>query len=278
MIGSTAIVVDSGCYLPREIIDRHGLIVVPLSIELDGDVYAETDLDPDDFYRRLPTAKSATTSQPSPALLTQAYERAAGEGAEHILSIHIGSNVSGTINAATLAANDSPVPVTVVDTHTVSMAEGLCILEAVEALSGGASPAEAARVASEAGPRIGNTFIVRALDLPRRGGRLKEDDSAVGDGIHVMVASGDSMQVVGSAASVEEAVDIMAAEIEAFAAAASGPLRVGVGHGAAPGIAAELKRRLDAMQGIDDIIEYVVGPAVGVHTGPGNAGAVYISR
>ncbi|MEE8533004.1 MAG: DegV family protein, partial [Alphaproteobacteria bacterium] len=134
-----------------------------------------------------------------------------------------------------------------------------------------------ARAASEAGPRIGNTFIVRALDLPRRGGRLK-DDSADGDGIHVMVASGDGMQVVGSAASVEDAVDIMAAQIEAFAAAAPCPLRVGVGHGAAPGIAADLKRRLDTMQGVGDIIEYVVGPAVGVHTGPGNAGAVYISR
>ena len=277
MIGSTAIVVDSGCYLPQEMIDRHGLIVVPLSIELDGDVYAETDLDPDDFYRRLPDASSVTTSQPPPALLTQAYERAANDGAEHILSIHIGSNVSGTVNAATLAAKDSPVPVTVVDTRTASMAEGLCILEAIEAISNGAPPAEAARAASEAAQRIGNTFIVRALDLPRRGGRLK-DDSAAGDGVHVMVASGDGMQVVGSAANVDDAVDIMAAQIEAFAAASSGTLRVGVGHGAAPDIAAELKARLDAMQGVGDIIEYVVGPAVGVHTGPGNAGAVYISR
>lgn len=277
MIGSTAIVVDSGCYLPQEIIDRHGLIVVPLSIELDGDVYAETDLDPDDFYRRLPAANSVTTSQPPPALLTQAYERAASEGAEHILSIHIGSNLSATVNAANLAAKDSPVPVTVVDTCTASMAEGLCILEAIESLANGASPAEAACAASEAGPRIGNTFIVRALDLPRRGGRLK-DESAAGDGVHVMVASGDGMQVVGSAANVEDAVDIMAAQIEAFAAASPGTLRVGVGHGAAPGIAAELKARLDAMQGVGDIIEYVVGPAIGVHTGPGNAGAVYISR
>ena len=277
MIGSTAIVVDSGCYLPQEIIDRHGLIVVPLSIELDGEVYAETDLDPDDFYRRLPTAKSVTTSQPPPALIIQAYERAAAGGAQHILSIHIGSNVSGTVNAANLAAKDSPVPVTVVDTRTVSMAEGLCILEAIEALSNGASPDEAARLAGEAGQRIGNTFIVRALDLPRRGGRLK-DESAAGDGVHIMVASGDGMQVVGSAANVEDAVDIMAAQIEAFAAASPGTLRVGVGHGAAPGIAAELKARLDAMQGVGDIIEYVVGPAVGVHTGPGNAGAVYISR
>ncbi|MCI0832518.1 MAG: DegV family protein, partial [Chloroflexi bacterium] len=258
MIGSTAIVVDSGCYLPQEIIDRHGLIVVPLSIELDGEVYAETDLDPDDFYRRLPTAKSVTTSQPPPALIIQAYERAAAGGAQHILSIHIGSNVSGTVNAANLAAKDSPVPVTVVDTRTVSMAEGLCILEAIEALSNGASPDEAARLAGEAGQRIGNTFIVRALDLPRRGGRLK-DESAAGDGVHIMVASGDGMQVVGSAANVEDAVDIMAAQIEAFAAASPGTLRVGVGHGAAPGIAAELKARLDAMQGVGDIIEYVVG-------------------
>ena len=277
MIGSTAIVVDSACYLPQETIDRFGLIVVPLSIEIDGEVFAETELDPDDFYRRLPDAKSVTTSQPAPALLTRAYERAAAEGAEHILSIHIGSNLSGTVNVANLAAAESPVPVTVVDTGTASMAEGLCILEAIESLSNGASPAEAAAAASEAAPRIGNTFIVRALDLPRRGGRLS-DESAAGDGVHVMVASGSGMQVVGSAANVDDAVDIMVAQIEAFAAAASGQLRVGVGHGAAPGIAAELKARVDAMQGVGDIIEYIVGPAIGVHTGPGNAGAVYIAR
>lgn len=225
----------------------------------------------------MPAAKSVSTSQPSPALLTQAYERAAADGAEQVLSIHVGSNVSGTVNAANLAAADSPIPVTVVDTHTASMAEGLCILEAIEALEDGASPAEAALAAGEAATRIGNTFIVRALDLPRRGGRLK-DDSAAGEGVHVMVANPDGMHVVGSAASVEEAVEIMAQQIESFAAAADGTLRVGVGHGAAPGIAADLKARLDGMQGVGDIIEYVVGPAVGVHTGPGNAGAVYISR
>ncbi|TAK70863.1 MAG: hypothetical protein EPO22_01510, partial [Dehalococcoidia bacterium] len=62
--------------------------------------------------------------------------------------------------------------------------------------------------------------------------------------------------------------------------AASAPrgLRVGIGHGAAEPIACELRRHVRTMPGIDEIIEYVVGPSIGAHAGAGNAGAVYIDR
>ncbi|MBI5289531.1 MAG: hypothetical protein HY873_11230, partial [Chloroflexi bacterium] len=43
-------------------------------------------------------------------------------------------------------------------------------------------------------------------------------------------------------------------------------------------IARELRRHVCVMPGVDEIIEYVVGPSIGAHTGAGNAGAVFIDR
>jgi fatty acid-binding protein DegV len=71
----------------------------------------------------------------------------------------------------------------------------------------------------------------------------------------------------------------MAAHVEAAAReAVERKLRVGVGHGAAPEIAAALVSRIKGMNGIEEIVEYIVGPVIGAHTGAGTAGAVFLAR
>ena len=54
--------------------------------------------------------------------------------------------------------------------------------------------------------------------------------------------------------------------------------RVGVGHGASPEIAATLRERIEGLSAVAEVIDYVVGPSMGSHTGPGTAGAVFIPR
>jgi fatty acid-binding protein DegV len=80
---------------------------------------------------------------------------------------------------------------------------------------------------------------------------------------------------------VADAVELMAAHVRgaaAVAARADQRLRVGIGHGAAAEIAGELRRRVDEIPEIEEVIEYVVGPSIGAHLGPGNAGAVFVAR
>jgi fatty acid-binding protein DegV len=77
---------------------------------------------------------------------------------------------------------------------------------------------------------------------------------------------------------VEEAVAIMAGHIREAAESSDHGLRVGIGHGAAAPIADALRAHVAVMPGVDEIIDYLVGPSVGAHTGAGNAGAVYIRR
>jgi fatty acid-binding protein DegV len=87
------------------------------------------------------------------------------------------------------------------------------------------------------------------------------------------------MKGVGTATTVAQAVEAMTGSVEEAVRAAGGrKLRVGVGHGAAAKIASALRARIAELDGIEEIVDYVVGPAVGAHTGAGTAGAVFLAR
>jgi len=279
MIGKTAVVVDSAGYLPQSIVEKYGLLVAPLSVELDGEQYLEgVDITTEEFYERLASAKSVSTSQAAIGRFIELYRQAAESGAAEILSVHIGSSISGTVQSARLASESSSVAVTVVDTGQASFAEGLCVLEGIEALAEGKSSAEAASRVEAASKAVGNTFVVKALDLAKRGGRLVSGEDAPA-GIPVLALTGEGMKVMGTATTLEEATHLMAKNVEQAAQTTSGRrLRVGVGHGAASEIAADLRARIAKIEGVEEVIEYVVGPAVGAHTGAGTAGAVYLAR
>jgi DegV family protein with EDD domain len=280
VIRETTVVIDSAAYLPQALIDRHGVLVAPLSVEIDGDEYLEgVDITADEFYQRIGDAKSGSTSQPSIGRLIECYQRAAEGGAKHILSIHIGANVSGTVQSAQLAAESSDVPVTVVDTGQASFAEGLCVMEAIEALECGADAIDVMERVRLASAVVGNTFVVKALDLAGRGGRLTGDVQDAVAGVPVMALMESGMEVVAMAKSVDEAVDTMAGHVQTAINNAPGKqFRVGVGHGAAPEIAAALRERIEGLSAVAEVVDYIVGPSMGSHTGSGTAGAVFIPR
>jgi DegV family protein with EDD domain len=279
VIGTTAVVIDSSAYLPKSLIEHYGLLVAPLSVELDGEQYLEgIDISADEFYEQVESAESVSTSQPSPGRFSELYRQAAEAGADEVVSIHIGSNISGTVQSARLASSSSPVPVTVIDTGQASFAEGLCVWEAIDALLAGKNTGEVAQLVEAASKEVGNTFVVRALDLARRGGRLGAGGEAP-QGIPVMALTGGGMMVLGSATTVDEAVETMAGHVKQAVREAGGRrLRVGVGHGAAPEIAWALRARIEQVDGVGEIVDYVVGPVIGAHTGAGTAGAVFLAR
>ncbi len=277
MIGRIAVVTDSASYLPEQVRHRFGVHVVALTVTVDGREYHEgVDLDADLFYPMLESATAVTTSQPSPGMILEAYRAAKAEGATSIVSIHIGAALSGTLQSARLAASMSPVPVTVIDSGQASFAEGLVVWEVIDALAQGVDAARAPDIAVAASARVGNTFVVKALDLMRSGGRLEQ--GAAAEAVPVLALSGGSVRVTGNADTVDRAVTLMVDTIREAATAARFGLRVGIGHGAAEPIARELRRHVCVMPGVDEVIDYVVGPSIGVHTGAGTAGAVYIDR
>ncbi len=277
------LVTDSNAQLPPELADRFDVDVVPLTVTVDGVPYLEgVELDADRFYERFASGSPAvTTSQPSPGRFGEVYRRAAEAGATEILSVHIGSSVSGTLNSARVAARTSPVPVRLVDTGTASFGVACCAWEAGEALAAGASVEEAASVAESLSARIGNVFVVGALDLLAAGGRLAAgvdsgtaDDADERTPVPVLSLVEGEVQVVGQAAELDQAAEVMA-DIVLGVEAARVKVAIGIADAAAAPLWAALESRLTGADRINEIIRYRVGPSVGAHTGPGTAGAFF---
>jgi DegV family protein with EDD domain len=272
------LVTDSNSQLPPELAERYGVEIVPLSVTIDGDEYLEgVDIDAGEFYARFRSRRPVvSTAQPSPGRFAEAYEAASAAGATEILSIHIGSSLSGTVNAARLAAQVAPVPVRIVDTGTASFAVSLCLWEAAEAVAGGATLEEAAAVAERVGATVGNVFVVGALDLARAGGRLAGDVAASSTTIPVLTLAGGVIREVDRCRDFEEAAEVMARVVRAGGSS----LRVGVGvsdPGTVPLVEA-LEQGLRKAPEVADVVRYLIGPSVGAHTGPGTVGAMFSSR
>ncbi len=265
---------DSGSQLPPELVSRYGIAVVPLTVTVDGVEHQEgVDLDADDFYERFARGggPSVHTAAPPPGRFLEAWSDLAAEGATEIVSIHIGSEVSSTLDAARIAAEMAPVPVQLVDSHTASFAVGCCTWEAADAAARGATADEAVAIARQVAATVGNVFVVGALDLVRAGGRLEAGADDEG-GTPVLSLVDGKVHVLGRAASVDEACDRMAAHVLGLGTG----LRVGLSiadREAAP-VWEALESRLVGRPEVAELVRYRVGPSVGAHSGPGTAGAV----
>jgi DegV family protein with EDD domain len=271
------LVTDSNAQLPAELAGRYGVEVVPLTVVVDGVEHLEgVDLDADDFYDRFRGARPAvSTAQPSPGRFAAAYEAVADRGATEILSVHIGSSVSGTVNSARLASQVSPVPVRIVDTGTASFAVSLCLWEAAEAVAAGATVEEAAAAAERVGGTVGNIFVVGVLDMARAGGRLAEVGAGTAT-IALLSLSAGVMREVDRCGDLEAAADGMAR----FVRDAGPSLRVGVGLSDASTLplVVAVEDRLRAAPEVTELVRYRVGPSVGAHTGPGTVGVMFAKR
>ena len=197
-----------------------------------------------------------TTSQPSSGRFALLYEAAAAAGATHVLSIHLDERVSGTVGAATLAARDARVPVTVVDTGTASFGVAICVMAAAESLAVGRTVAEV----------IGRIRTVVAGGAP--GGRVSSPP-----GLPLLSFVEGATRPVGSSTDLSDAAEAMARTISEQGEG----LHVAVGHASVATRAAAdaLADKLEQSRSVVDVIRYRVGPSVGAHTGPLSFGAFW---
>ena len=259
-----ALCTDSSAQLPAPLVAALGLDVVPMSIAVDDLVFDEPDLDVDEFYASIAGGRRAATSQPSPGRFAEAYAAAHARGDREVLSIHVGSRISGTVGAAAIAAREALLPVEVVDTGTASFGVGICVLAAAEAIAAGASGRDVADVIEKLVPSIGNVFV--APTAP--GGRIP-----AAAGTPVLSFAGGRTETLAFAGSLERAAELMAAHIDLE----PGPLRAAVGHASAATAAAAdaLATALGRSDAIAEVLRYRVGPSVGAHTGSLSFGAFW---
>ena len=276
MIG---IVVDSNSQMSDELVRRYGIVVVPLTVTVDGTDHLEgVDLDADAFYGHWTdgNAPEVATSQPSPGRFLEAYRRLVDDGATEILSIHITAAMSGTLNSARLAADQVDVPVELVDTGTASFGISCCAWAAAEAVADGATLREAADVARRRSEALHTSFVVGVPALMERSGRAAGAGigSASDDGVQVVAMTGSEISVLATVADLDAAVGAIVDDTLAWSPSSPDGLRVAIGT--SDESSAPMSNALDdALSGHDlvhEVVRYRIGPSVGAHTGPGTSG------
>ncbi|MFC8717021.1 DegV family protein [Kitasatospora sp. NPDC057198] len=298
MPGHLALVTDSTAYLPQEAVDRHRIRVVPLSVAVGDEVFAEgVEISPKDVAEALRSKQRVTTSRPSPETFAAAYRAAAEAGARGIVSIHLSAELSGTAEAAQLASSAVPIPVRVVDSRLVGMALGSSVLAAAEvaaaldAAYAGSEP-DAAAPAGEGGADAGDTeadlglvvaaaedrasgtagfFYVDTLEHLRRGGRIGTAQALVGSALAVkplLHLAGGRIEPLEKVRTASRAI----ARLEEIAVEYAGrqPVDVTVHHLAAAHRAEPLAERLrERITGLKELYVSEVGAVIGAHVGPG---------
>jgi DegV family protein with EDD domain len=187
MAGRTVVVTDSTAMVPPEVALERGIVVVPLQVVIGATVYDEgaEGATPELVAQALKEFRPVSTSRPAPAALLEVYEKAASDGADHVLSIHLSSDMSGTHESALLASRDASVPVTVVDSRQVGVATGYAALSASDVLDAGGSVAEAAEAARVRADLATALFYVDTLEYLRRGGRIGAAAALLGGALAV---------------------------------------------------------------------------------------------
>ncbi|WP_370892450.1 DegV family protein [Janibacter sp. GXQ6167] len=170
---TTALLTDSTACLAPQWADEHGVAVVPLHVIVDGRNHVEgRDISAPEVATALRSKQRVTTSRPSPQALLAAYENLATQGADEIVSVHLSSELSGTVAAAQLAAAEASVPVTVVDSRTLGMAMGAAVLDGARAAATGAAADDVATVVERSCVAGSLRLYVDNLEYLRRGGRI----------------------------------------------------------------------------------------------------------
>lgn len=265
---SITVVTDSTACLTPAMVADSGVIVVPIHVLVDGRTHLDgVDINSGEVATALVRGASVSTAKPTPQQFLDAYTAAADAGAKEILSVHVSSALSGTYDSARLAARDSPVPVTVLDTHSIAMGLGFAAMSAATAAPRGVTAAaEAARRSAENSQVL---FYVDTLEFLRRGGRIGTASAWLGGALRVKPL----LHVVdGQVAPLEKArtANRALARLTDLAVEAAGdrPVRVAVQHLHAADRAQSVASRLQDTLHCEVAVGEVTA-VMGVHVGPG---------
>ncbi|MET9729456.1 DegV family protein [Streptomyces sp. NPDC006458] len=276
-----AIVTDSTAYLPQGTMERHGITAVPLTVVLGDQALEEgTEISTRSLAQALQKRRPVTTSRPSPELFARHYREVAESGATGIVSLHLSAELSGTYDAAVLAAREAPVPVRVVDTGMVAMALGFCAVTAAETAESGGTMDDAVAAAEKRAAGTSAYFYVDTLDFLRRGGRIGAAQALFGSALAVKPLLQLEGGRIGPLEKVRTASKAIA-RLEALVVERAGAAQVDIAvhHLAAPERAGALADRLlDRVPGLVDLHVSEVGAVIGAHTGPGLLGVIISAR
>ena len=274
------IVSDRGMDLSPEQSAGLDIHLVPLTFTLDGKTYRSgVDIKPSDFYKLLEATESfPTTSQPAPGDFAEVYRRLAATDPE-ILSVHISSGLSGTLNSAQQGAKMVRARVTLYDTKTLSGAEGWHVEAAARAAQAGWPMPRILDMLQKITQATDTIYTLAELKYLIHGGRISHMKGLLASVLGIKPVIGVEKELgkyeqMGQARTLNQAigkiVDLIAHRYPPGTA-----LRTQTMHAGNPEAAALLRQKMSERFACTWLPVSSIAPVLGAHTGPTLVGVAY---
>lgn len=270
------LVTDSTSDLPADLIERHGIEVVPSILVIEGKQYADGEgISRNEFYARLPSMeKFPTTAAPSIGEFSTRYQKLFDAGCDRVISIHAALQLTAICNVARQAARDFSDRVAIVDSGSLSLGIGFQALAAAESAEAGADVEAALASIASTRRRLHVSAALDTMDFLRRSGRVPAAITILGGMLSIkpMVELTDGqIKPVAAARTASQADERMAAFLKAGL-----PLeRLAILHTGAESRARNFLHRLmnDAARDLPrEILMVNVTTVIGAHVGPNGLG------
>lgn len=278
---SAVIVADGGIDLPEGFAAKYEIRTIPLMLSFGSEeLRSGIDISAADFYARLRVDPNhPTTSQPSAGDYVELYKEAAKAGLP-ILSFHLSEGLSGSIKSARLAKEMLPdLPITIVDTGTLSGAMGLQVLVAADMAMRGEMVCAILAAAKQIGQDTDILYTLETVEYLRRGGRIGRVAGAVAGllGIRPVITVDKSTGTyvpAGRVRSFRAGLHLIVDQIVANVGEGA-EISCIVLHGDCMPDVERFLERLKARLNVKWLHIVRANPALGVHVGPDTVGIAY---
>jgi len=269
-----AIVTDSTCDMPADLLKKNNITSVPLSVIFKDGTYLDDgkEITIEDFYKKLKSAEDLpTTTQPSPKDFVKVYTSLL-ENHDTVLSIHISKKMSGTINSAELAKQHMPdADIRIIDSELVNMPLGFTVLEAARMAGEGKSADEIVSAAESFRSKINVFFVPNTLEYLKKGGRIGKAKGLIASLLEIKpiltLHDGEVSQYKTTRRWKQAKIEV----VNSMESMIKNPenLIVSIGDSDAAEDAEEMKDRIKERFNPKEIIRVKIGTVVGTHLGPG---------
>jgi DegV family protein with EDD domain len=277
-----ALVTDSTCSLPQDLVEKHKIAVAPQILIWGPETFEDgVDIMPNEFYKRLSKASvMPSTSQVTVSKFLEIYQRLLDQDYQ-ILSILVSTKLSGTVNSAVQAKAMLPAdaPIEIVDSNSIAMAMGFHLLSVARAIEQGANLAECVELAQKASQHTGIFFAVNTLEFLHRGGRIGGAKRFLGTALNIKPILELRDGRVEAAEQVRTRKKSLSRIVELTEKQIGGrtPVRLASLHANSPEDAQIVLN--EAVEKLNPVETYFseVSPVIGANAGPGVVGLVYMA-
>ena len=277
------IMTDSSSDLPLAVAESLGVRVIPLEVNMEGDIKLNDEIDIKEFYAYLRAKHGATTSAINLDRFTVEFEKVVSEGKD-VLYIGFSSGLSATYMASKNAAEEvmeanPDRKVIAIDSLCASLGQGLLVKLAVDKKNSGATIEEVAEYVEGIKPNLVHWFTVEDLFFLKRGGRVSATTAVVGTMLQIkpILHVSDEGKLVsmdkirGRQGSIKALFDKMRET-----AIEPSKQTVYISHGDCYDDAKKLADMISEELGVTDILISEIGPVIGAHSGPGTVALFYL--